>query len=87
MMEPGGNAMTTLTQELIERTLELSSTDREKLARRLIESLEPKEIERAAWRDELRRRAELVASGRYTALSLEEVNAEVHRSVEEARRG
>lgn len=48
-------------------------------------TLTPENVEDGAGKAELRRRAELVASGNYSAFTVEEVNAEVRRTVEEAR--
>lgn len=79
-----------LTPDLIDRVMKLSVENKEKLVGLLLDEQNgppdnPDEVA-AAWKAEIARRAALVASGNYTAYSVEEVNEYVWRAVEEARR-
>lgn len=81
-MEPGGNAMTTLTPELIATLRQLSPEDKDRAIDVLTEDDGPPDKSTPEeWAKELARRAEMVASGNYDSLSLEEAEREVRKAM------
>ncbi|HEA70177.1 MAG TPA: addiction module component, family protein [Desulfobacterales bacterium] len=69
--------MSTLTNDLFKKALDLNENDRATLAGILIESLEEKPIEEheAVWRAEISRRVQELDSGEVETISWEDVKA------------
>ena len=69
--------MSTLTNDLFKKALDLNENDRATLAGILIESLEEKPIEEheAVWRAEISRRIQELDSGEVETISWEDVKA------------
>lgn len=79
--------MATLTPELIATLKQLSPGDKDRVIDLLTEDDGPPDTRTPEeWAAEIKRRAEMVASGNYVALTREEVEASVRQAVEEARR-
>ena len=69
--------MSTLTNDLFKKALDLNENDRATLAGILIESLEEKPMEEleSVWRDEISRRIQELDSGEVESISWEDVKA------------
>lgn len=78
--------MTRSVAELLEEALRLPEAEREELASRLMDSLEPTaseaEIE-AAWGDEIRRRIEDLETGRVKPIRWEEARRMIEEGTDE----
>ncbi len=74
--------MTTLSQELIDRGLQLPPDERERFANLLLDSLESGEVEDPELQAEIQRRWDRYESGEERAYSLEEFQAELQKQIE-----
>jgi putative addiction module component (TIGR02574 family) len=75
--------VTTLSQELIDRGLQLAPDDRERFANLLLDSLEGDEAEDRELQEEIQRRWDRYESGEEPVYSLEEVMTALRKQAED----
>lgn len=77
--------MTTLSQDLIDRGMQLAPDERARFANLLLDSLEDDEPEDRELQEEIQRRWDRYKSGEEPSYSLEEVMADLRKQAEDRK--